>query len=44
MAHALSHAPMATDDGVGGYQVEMDRTREDRVVRGAVHLASVREI
>jgi len=35
---------MATDDGVGGYQVEIDMIREDRAIRGAVHLASEREI
>ena len=43
MAHALSQAPMATGDGVGGYQVEIDMIREDRAIRSAVHLASEHE-
>jgi hypothetical protein len=35
---------MATDNGVGGDEVERDMSREDRAIRGAVHLANEREI
>ena len=39
MAHALLQAPLGTDLRRGGSRVEMDITREDRAIRGHVHLA-----